>query len=79
MSNASKYQRAEHLKNTQFTHEEFLVRRIIRYKFQLQAKFCQHDICQKASRKLNKLARLGPYMTPSKKTYSNECFLQVAI
>ena len=30
--------RADHFKNRQFTHKKFLLRKIIRYKFRLQAK-----------------------------------------
>ena len=78
MLHASKYQRADH-KNRQCTYKKFLVQKkywvsilIISSTSHIEENY------QKASGKLNALARLAPCMT-FKKIYSDECSLKVAL
>ena len=60
--------------------KHFLYKKLLGINFDYKLNFAKYfeGICQKASRKLTVLARLAKYMTSSK-TYSNDCFLQVAI
>ena len=60
-----------HIKNS-------LCEELLGINFDYKLDFAKHfeDICQKASKKLNTLARLAPYMMPSKKCILTNAFLK---
>ena len=68
------------LKTVNLHIEDYLCEKLLGINFDYKLNYAKHieDISHKASRRLNTLARLAPYMTSSKK-HSNECFLQVTI
>ena len=81
MSSNFKYQEPNTLKIGDLHIYNSLSEKLLGITFDCRLKFNKHieDICQKASQKINALARLAPYMGTPQKTYYYKFVFQVTI